>query len=168
MSTFFGRANLLSIALGTLVFGLLSATALESSSWATLRRLPRTWFFGPQPVWTLGTTSTVFHPMSEPMESAGLLEVRAAYELSQDSGDCELRPALRYSDDGVSWDASKPIHTAYQNGNGTIPATVYVDITQLATTVRSFVQFGVEAKNGSAGAIQMCSATIRVEPKEVR
>lgn len=144
------------------------SSALPVSAWATLRRLPRTWYLGPQAVWSDGTTTGMFHPMSEPMESAGLIEVRAAYELGQDSGDCELRPALRYSNDGVSWDASKAIHSTWQDGDGTTQATTYVDITQLGTTVRSFVQFGVEVRNGSAGDPEHCNATIRVEPKELR
>ena len=131
-----------------------------------LRRLSRTWLFGPQAVWTDGTTTAIFHPMSEPMESAGLLNVRAAVELRQDSGDCEIQAAAQYSDDGVSWTDAVKLIGALQNGNGTTYPSTYTDITA-AVTVRSYVRFGVNVKNGQAGAIQLCNATIRVEPKEM-
>lgn len=134
----------------------------------TLRRLPRTWLWGPTPTWTNGTTTTpIFFPLSDPMESSGLISVRVSIEMGQDSGNCKMRPALRYSDDGVTWDPAKEIVAAYRTTEGTDYGTTYIDITGLAgTTVRAFVQFGVQVVNEAGAARENCNATIRVEPKE--
>ena len=89
------------------------ALAVPTMASATLRPIANTWLYGPTAVWTNGTTSALFHPLSEPMGSAGLVEIRVTYELSEDSGDCELRPALRYSDEGVTWNAPKEVPVSY-------------------------------------------------------
>ena len=104
--------------------------------------------------------------MSRSLDARGLIAVRVSYELTADSGDCEIRPALRYSNDGVAWDTPKEIVATYQNGTGPTWGTTYIDITALGTSPRAYVQFGVEARNGTAGAIQLCAATIRIEPRE--
>jgi hypothetical protein len=120
------------------------------------------------PVWTDGTTTAKFHPMSKPIEATGLIAVRVSTEMGEDSGSCKIRPALRYSDDGVTYDTSKEIVATYRITEGIDWGTTYVDITTLAgTTPRAYVQFGVHAANESAGAIQVCNATIRVEPREL-
>ncbi len=134
---------------------------------ATIPRVRGSWLFGPAPVWTDGTANPSFRPLSEPMESKSLLSVRVSTEMSEDSGNCKMRPALRYSNDGVTWDAPKEIVSTYRTTEGTDWGTVYIDITQLAGTAsRAYVQFGVEVANEAGSAINICNATIRVEPKE--
>lgn len=133
----------------------------------TLRRVPGSWVYGPKAVWTDGTTSAFFVPLSEPVESAGIINVRVSTDMESNSGDCQLRPALRYSPDGVSWGTPKEIVGTWRTSNGPDYGQGYVDITALAgTPAKTFVQFGVQARNGTAGAIQLCLASIRVEPKE--
>jgi hypothetical protein len=133
----------------------------------TLTRVTGSWVYGPKAVWTLGTTSPHFVPLSEPVESAGIINVRVSTEMESNSGDCQLRPALRYSADGVNWDTPKEILAGWRTTNGIDYGQTYIDITALAgTPAKTFVQFGVQARNGSNGAIQLCLASIRVEPKE--
>lgn len=133
---------------------------------ATLRRPPGAWLFGPRQVWTDGTTSAFFHPLSDPVASAGLLGARISIEMSEDSGYCKMRPAIRYSSDGVTWDGSNPADASWRTTNGIVPGTAYVDLTALGTP-KSWVQFGVEVANDAGGSgFQFCNAALLVEPKE--
>lgn len=134
-----------------------------------LQRVPRSWLFGPQTVWTDGTATPTFHPMSEPIESAGVINVRTTFEMEQNSGNCKVRPALRFSNDGTTWDTEQeyPDDASYRTTNGITWGSVYTDITVVTNAApRAYVQFGVQAANTSAGAIQLCSVTLRIEPKE--
>lgn len=135
------------------------------SAYATIPRTKGSWLFGPSPVWSDGTTSPSFRPLSDPIQAKGLLNVRVSTEMSEDSGNCKIRPALRYSNDGINWDASKDIVAGYRTTEGIDWGTTYIDISA-GTTPRAWVQFGVEVANESGSAINVCNATLRVEPKE--
>lgn len=67
---------------------------------ATLVDAPGAYLLGPKAVWTDGTSTPLFHPLSRPMSSAGLNDARVSTSMEQDSGNCKIRPALRYSNDG--------------------------------------------------------------------
>lgn len=100
------------------------------------------------------------------MSSAGLLNARVSIELGEDSGTCKMRPALRYSDDGVTWGTANYIVSAtYRETNGITYGTAYSDLSGQETP-KPWIQFGVQVANESAGAIQLCNATLLVEPKE--
>lgn len=153
----------------------LLASAVPGVAHATdplLHRTSSSWFYGPSPVWTDGNDASpyLFTPLSEPLSAAGMINARVSYQLSEDSGACQLRPAVRYSDNGVDWDVQKEIYTgaaSWQNGNNVKYQTSYVDLTSLGTTARAFMQFGVEANNDTGvGTIQLCNATLRVEWKD--
>ena len=119
-------------------------------------------------VWTDGTTTALFHPLSEPIATAGLLNVRTSIQLSEQSGTCRIRPALRFSNDAVTWNADVAIDNAtlpYITANSIVYGPTYIDTTTLATA-GAWVQFGVQAANASAGAIGLCNATLRIEEKE--
>lgn len=136
-------------------------------AFATIPRTKGSWLFGPSPVWTDGSTNPSFRPLSDPMQAKGLISVRVSTEMSEDSGNCKIRPALRYSNDGITWDADKEIVAGYRTTEGVDWGTTYIDITTLAgTTPRAWVQFGVQAANEAGTAINVCNATLRVEPKE--
>ena len=136
-----------------------------SPAWATLRRTPGSWLFGPRPVWTDGTSGPTWHALSEPMSSAGLINLRVSTELDENSGNCKIRPALRWSNDGVAWDADVAIVTTYRTTVGIDYGSGYVDITALGTP-KPWVQFGVEAANNSGTRVEICLAAILVDPKE--
>ena len=150
---------LISIGLGLLLVMLLSGPAL-----ATLRRSAGGWLFGPKVVYTDGSGSAFFHPLSDPMPSAGILNVRVSIEMDQDTGYCKIRPALRYSADGIIWDNPAAIDTTYLTANGISYGASYVDISGSAKT---WVQFGVQTANDTGGSgFQFCNASLLVEPKE--
>ena len=153
--------------LAAVVVAILLLLVVVQPSHADLRRLPRSWLFGPTAVWTNGTSTPMFFPLSDVMESAGLTDIRVSTEMRQDSGNCEIRPALRYSDDGITWDASDDLGIAYLTSVGIDPGTTYTDITALGSTVRSYLQFGVQVANDSGALIEVCNATLRVEPKQM-
>lgn len=137
-----------------------------AEAWATIRRAPGAWLFGPHTVWTDGTTSPTFHPLSDPMATRTVTNARVSFELDQDtSGLCKIRPALRFGNDGVSWDSAAAIDTTYRTAAGVTYGTAYVDLTAVATP-RTWIQFGVEVANESGGAVNLCNASLMVEPKE--
>lgn len=136
------------------------------SAWATIRRAPGAWVFGPKTVWTDGTTSPVFHPLSDPLASRSVQNARVSIELDQDiSGLCKIRPALRYGSDGVTWDGDALIDSTYKTSAGITYGTTFVDLTGLGTA-KTWVQFGVQVANESGSAVNLCNATVMVEPKE--
>ncbi len=133
---------------------------------ATVRKPAGAWQFGPDTVWTDGTTGAFFQPMSEAMPSVGIAKIRVTIEMSEDSGFCTMRSALRWSDDGIGWGAVTPINgTAYLTANGVTPGTTFVDVSSLGTP-KAWVQFGVQtAEDAGSSVIQLCHATLVVEPR---
>jgi len=141
---------------------------IPGNAGATLRRTPGSWLFGPKPVWTDGTTSnTLFHALGEPMSSAGLINVRISTEMDESSGNCKVRPALKWSNDGITWDADVNIVATYRSTVGIDYGSTYVDITAIGSP-KPWVQFGVQAVNTSGTRVEVCLATILVDPKERR
>lgn len=153
-----------------LLLPLLLLTLSTASAAPLLRRTPGSIMLGPLAVWTDGTTTAIFHPMSEVMNSAEFTSMRIAFQLSELSGPCRLRPAVRFSNDGIGWDNAAPIDSqnlAYINTETITFGTAYVDVTAIAgTTFRSYMQLGTQLANASAGATGFCNATMRVEVKE--
>lgn len=122
-------------------------------------------FYGPTSVWTgASTTVPVFHPLSPPIAAAGLLSARFAAQMTQDSGDCKMRVAVRFSNDGVGWDASKDVGAAYVTDDVVQYGTTYVDLQPLAgATSRSWIQYGVDVMNRSTATVAACNAQMRIE-----
>lgn len=136
---------------------------------AALKRLPHTLLFGPIPVWTDGTTTAdLFHPLGPGIESAGLLGVRVSTEMDQNSGNCKIRPAIRYSNDGLGWGGDVLVVAAYRSTPGIDYGSTYVDLSTLGATAGAYIQFGVHARNTSGTRIEHCNATVLIEPKEIR
>lgn len=133
----------------------------------TIRHPPGSYVFGPETVWTDGTVTDIFQPLSDPLPSAPLVSARIYLEITEASNaNLRTRPALRYSADGVTWDASQPINTTYVTGGGTQAGTSFVDLTTLAgVTPKAWVQFGVQVKNNTAGVYEIAHTALIVEPK---
>lgn len=133
-----------------------------------LRRTPGALMFGPTSVWTNNNTNAIFHPLSPPMPTANMVKIRVAYQLSELSAGCRFRPSVRFSNDGAAFDGEQPIDVTNLSWIATNGATFYpgyIDLTAVPnTTFRSWVQFGVEAKNDVGGTIiGNCNATLRIE-----
>ncbi|GDX83012.1 hypothetical protein LBMAG42_48230 [Deltaproteobacteria bacterium] len=159
----FTRFRTLLAALLAVVVTLTGTVALAG----TPRRPPGSYTFGPVAVWTDGTVTDVFQPMSDPMPSASLVSARIFLEITEATAtNLRTRPALRYSADGVGWDAAQPINTAYVSGNGVQAGTTFVDLTTLAgVTPKAWVQFGVQVKNNAQGNYEIAHTVLLVEPK---
>ncbi len=155
----------LALAAATLVLALFLAPA---SSEATIPRTRGSWLYGPHAVWSTGSTSTwVFHPLSEPVSAGGLTEARFSWEMTENSGSCKARVAVRYSNDGIAWDTSKEVGS-WQTTAGPFWGSTYVNLLTLGggNVPMAFVQFGVQVQKDSGSAIQLCNITLRVEPME--
>ena len=135
-----------------------------------LRKTPGSWFYGPETLYTSATlANTLFFPLSQPISTAGMLEARFSYQLTQDSGDCKLRAAVRYSNDGIGWDEHKEVNSEYADlTDEIIWGTGYVNLMTLAgpTVPRAWIQFGLETKARSNSAVAGCRGALRVELKE--
>lgn len=150
-----------------LVALLFTCTAVSAEE--LLRRSPGSWLYGPVALWTVGSTSTVtFFPLSEPMRSSDVNAARFAWQMTQDSGDCKLRGAVRFSNDGVNWEAAKSVDAQYSDANDEVVwKTAFIDLTSVTDAPpRTFIQFGLQTVNRSGSAIALCNGTLRVEPKE--
>lgn len=137
-----------------------------SAGAATPRQPPGSFYFGPSVFWTDGTTSDLFQPLSSPMPSSQLVSARVYFEITEGTGSTNLRtrPAIRYSADGVNWDAPTAINVSYVTGSGVQPGTTFVDLTTLGTP-KAWIQFGLQAKNNNAGVYEFGHAVLIVEPK---
>lgn len=143
----------------------LAVLALPSVVEASIRRTPGAWLYGPDTVFSDGTTTPMFVPLSDPLASAGLLNARVSTELVATSGQCKVRPALRWSDDGVVWGPSSSIVAGYRSTIGIDYGSAYLDLTILGTP-KPWIQFGVEVANVSGTRVEVCKASVMVEPKE--
>lgn len=144
---------------------LLAILVASTSALASMRRTPGSWLFGPDTVFSDGTTSPIFVSLGEGLSSAALINVRVSTELTATSGNCKVRPALRWSDDGIAWSSPSAIVATYRSTSGIDYGSTYVDITALGTP-KPWVQFGVEAANTSGTRVEVCKASVMVEPKE--
>lgn len=136
-----------------------------STAAATIRKVPGAWLWGPRSVWTDGSASPMFHPFSDAIDTGSVTFARVTIEMDQDTGNCKIRPALRYSSDGINWDAPAAISATYRTSIGIDYGTVWVDLTGLATA-KNWVQFGVEAANDSGSSLNLCNASLMVQPRD--
>ena len=144
---------------------LLVFASVHPEAGATIRRTPGSWLFGQRTVFSDGTATPIFHPLSEPMSSAGIINVRVSTELAETSGNCKLRPALRWSDDGIGWGSASAIVATYRTTTGIDYGSAYVDITALGTP-KPWVQFGLEVANTTGSRVEVCNGALLVDPKE--
>lgn len=157
-------------ALVVFMFGSGVGSTAEAAN-VVLRRMAGAFFWGPRAVWTDGTTTPIFHPMGEVTAANALTHVRVSFQLSEPSGaTCRIRPAVRFSSDGVTWEASQPLdatNLGYVTTETPVFGTAYVDINNVPSAPpRSWVQFGMQAANANTGASSTCNATLRLEVKE--
>lgn len=155
----YSRAGLW-LAIAAVVFGLAA-----SEAFATLPPKPQTWLFGPSPVWTKGTASPVFHPLSTPIDVRRVRDFTIFTEMSESSGRCQIRPAVRQSVDGQQWTASVALVDEYVTLDGRASASppLRIDVV-LSRPSPQWIQFGVEVSNTSGTGLQLCNAAIQVEP----
>lgn len=144
---------------------ILATLFVSPDAQATLRRTPGSWVFGPKVVFSDGTANPMFIPLSDGLSSAGMINVRVSTEFAEQSGNCKVRPALRWSDDGITWGSATNMVTTYLSARGITYGSTYIDITALGTP-KPWVQFGVEVANTGGSRVEVCNASIMIDPKE--
>lgn len=118
---------------------------------------------GPIPVWSKKSNSVwLFFPISEVMDSAKIEAIRVSFSLDASTGDLEVRPALRMSNDGVSWDAPVAIGVATRTADGTTYGSAFVDMSA-TTKAKQLAQLGIEAKCGSGSALENGMAGLKAD-----
>lgn len=144
------------------VLALMPSTA-ESG---TPRRPTGAYYFGPEVVYTNGAAADFWNPLSEPMSSRALMSARVTMEITESATAAKIktRPALRWSSDGVTWDAPVAINAAYVTGDGMQATTGFTDFMGLGSP-KPFVQFGVLTWTVSGANYELARATLVVEPK---
>ncbi len=100
------------------------------------------------------------------MDSGGIDKVRVSFEMRQTSGAAEIRPALRMSNDALTWDNPVSIGITTRSTDGVTNGADFVDVSA-TTKAKALVQFGVECKNTTGTTCELCSAALKVDTKEV-
>lgn len=96
------------------------------------------------------------------LERADVLSVRAAIEMCMSTGNLKIYPALRVSDDGLTWTTPAAIGSHVLTANGVQYHSAFVDVTSTSNTKR-LIQFGVYAVNTSGTAFNLCKASMQVD-----
>lgn len=132
---------------------------------ATPRRPAGSYYFGPEVVYTNGAQGDFFQPLSDPLPSRGLSAGRVSMEVTEvTSNNIKMRPALRWSVDGVNWDSAVYINVNYVTGNGSQATTGFTDFIPLGSP-KPFVQFGVLTYTVAGSNFEMGHVVLIVEPK---
>ncbi|MCK6502490.1 hypothetical protein L6R53_03685 [Myxococcota bacterium] len=125
----------------------------------------KTW--GPIPVWSSkSTTNWLFHPLSGPLDSTDIDEVRPSFEMPQNSGHAKIRPALRMSNDAQTWDTAVAIGNSTLSADGVSYGAAYEDVSA-TTSAKAWVQFGIECQNVSGGGPELCMAALKIDHRKV-
>lgn len=120
--------------------------------------------FGFSNVWTKGTTSDeIFHPLTGPMNSCEVHDVRPSLELRRNSGNLSCRAAFQYSDDLDTWDTAEGFGPATSATEGHHYGTSFTDLTTGAWTRRLFVRFGFICKNDTGTQMEFAQARLRID-----
>lgn len=123
---------------------------------------------GWQQIATSNSTSGngLFMALTGAMSSVGIGSVQITLEQSGVVGGA-TKPAIQYSDDGVSWSAAdvKDLWTTFQTADRVTEDAWHV--VPPSGVARPFVRFGVRARRGAAGSdfeSHSVRLTIRVRP----
>jgi len=115
---------------------------------------------GPQIVYSDGG-GTVYHAMTAPLDASRFTKIRIAVELRNKTANLSIARAIRWSNDGISWDAwgnyGAPVTT-----EGVDVVTTWTDASTLGTN-RLYMQIGVKADAPGNSHNAMGLVTLRIE-----
>ena len=116
---------------------------------------------GPVRAWCTGS-SAIFIPLSEPIPSEAIGEIRGSVEMLASSTDLGIKCAWRQADTPsvlADWSSSTSFGTEV-----TSDGIQYGTTFSTPSVTKKYVQFGVDARNtAAASVIEACQATIRVD-----
>ncbi|MCA9297570.1 MAG: hypothetical protein KDA28_00805 [Phycisphaerales bacterium] len=118
-------------------------------------------------VWTDGTTTAIYHPLSPVLETTEVETVRLALEMSQYTGNITMNAAYDLSDDGCDWDTPVIIQDTnsqpFVDADGIDQSTLFVDIATSGTNAKRYMRFGVLALKTSSDTLSVCRASLQVD-----
>jgi len=125
--------------------------------------------FGPLRVNTAGSNSTwVFHPMSGPVPTERLTELRMTIEMAASSGDVDMQGWAQTTDDPSdpsSWtDWASGTITSTLAADGLDAGTTFTEVPS-ANTAENWIRYGVRVKNTSSSGIEAAVARLRVDER---
>ena len=111
-------------------------------------------------VWTVNDSTSDFFATTEPRESSELGYALHVMRMENSTGNIEIRAAIRFSDDMVTWDTPANVGSDTRNTNGDTPSSTWIDLTAVAGTTRKrYYQLGFHVKRlNSATYTVMCRA----------
>lgn len=111
-----------------------------------------------------GTTSTPrFYAMTEAISTSNIVKVRAAWEMTFQTGGAETVPAYQTSDDGVTWGSA----TALAGSTYLTTDSYYVGLWETPSpslSGQNYIRFGMFIRT-SAGSRDMCQASLRIDTR---
>lgn len=105
---------------------------------------------------TDGTTGESFQPLGHRMAIADFEKVSVSLEVQSRTSGLSVRPGLRYSDNGVDWDAPQGLGSA-----STTTGWTYGGFNAVSSGKR-FVQFGAMASNDSGSKVEKGSVALQL------
>lgn len=109
-------------------------------------------------VWTVNDSTYDFFATTEPRESSGVTKALHSMRMENTTGNIEARAAIRYSDDGITWDAPANVGSDTRSTAGDTTGTTWIDLSTIAgVTRRRYFQLGFNVKRlNSATYTVMC------------
>ena len=120
---------------------------------------------GPVPVWTNGTTTAMFHPVTRWMSAAEVTKVRRSLEMQAESGLIDIAVAFQTAnnlDTPIAYDPAKDDIDSYRTANGYSWGTSFIDISG-TTAQKQYIRFGIAAKNSSGSHVECAQAWFRID-----
>ena len=124
-----------------------------------------------QKLWSDGSTTAIFHPLTEPIRIERIGGYRATIELVTHSGDVRIQPAYQVSNDGRTWysgvtSAAADTFATFgleRTSNGITYATTFATFTP--DEKKRFVRFGSATRNGTAGKPETGLVSMRLDAR---
>ena len=124
---------------------------------------------GPSKVWSDGTTTQIFHPLTGPMPLEQVDSYRGSLEMQGDSGDAQVQLAFQVSDDGITWYSgatSAPAGLfatfgAERTSEGITYGSTFTTLTM--DVPRQLIRWGLACRNVAAGVSESCAGSLRID-----
>jgi hypothetical protein len=131
---------------------------------------PQTVVAGPSRVFSDGSTTQKFCPLTGGMPVEQVGTYRGSIQMQAQSGDCQIQMAYQLSDDGITWydDAASPTADGFQAFGSTVSSDGITEGTtftafSITNQGRRYIRWGYAVANGSAGKSECCLASLRID-----
>lgn len=116
------------------------------------------WKYSPDCIFTPGGQTNQFFPLTGPISTDAWGKARPSIRLENSTGDTTIQAGVRYSNDGMAWDAPQ------STGNTlTAEGDEFGDFAALPGTVKRYMQWGILIKNTASSATELCWTYMNVD-----